>query len=74
MVHYYDSLWGMKVIFLSRNIHKQLMIFMGFAFDFVFQGSTCVFCEAILRNCGFRTGMFTSPHLIDVRERFRIDG
>lgn len=38
------------------------------------KGSTCVFSEAILRNCGFRTGMFTSPHLIDVRERFRIDG
>ncbi|XP_010543505.1 PREDICTED: folylpolyglutamate synthase isoform X2 [Tarenaya hassleriana] len=38
------------------------------------KGSTCVFSEAILRNCGFRTGLFTSPHLIDVRERFRIDG
>ncbi|XP_021664822.2 folylpolyglutamate synthase isoform X2 [Hevea brasiliensis] len=38
------------------------------------KGSTCSFCEAILRECGFRTGLFTSPHLIDVRERFRIDG
>ncbi|KAI3734907.1 hypothetical protein L6452_14388 [Arctium lappa] len=38
------------------------------------KGSTCVFTEAILRNCGFRTGLFTSPHLIDVRERFRLDG
>jgi folylpolyglutamate synthase/dihydropteroate synthase len=38
------------------------------------QGSTCIFCEAILRECGIRTGVFTSPHLIDVRERFRIDG
>lgn len=38
------------------------------------KGSTCTFCEAILRECGFRTGLFTSPHLIDVRERFRIDG
>ncbi|XP_042480860.1 folylpolyglutamate synthase-like isoform X2 [Macadamia integrifolia] len=38
------------------------------------KGSTCIFCEAILRECGFRTGLFTSPHLIDVRERFRIDG
>uniref|UniRef100_A0A2P2M2K6 Folylpolyglutamate synthase n=1 Tax=Rhizophora mucronata TaxID=61149 RepID=A0A2P2M2K6_RHIMU len=40
----------------------------------MFQGSTCTFCEAILRECSFRTGLFTSPHLIDVRERFRIDG
>ncbi|GMP86617.1 hypothetical protein CsSME_00039328 [Camellia sinensis var. sinensis] len=38
------------------------------------KGSTCTFCEAILRECGFRTGLFTSPHLIDVRERFRLNG
>ncbi|XVF56229.1 hypothetical protein PTKIN_Ptkin06aG0102000 [Pterospermum kingtungense] len=38
------------------------------------KGSTCTFCEAILRESGFRTGLFTSPHLIDVRERFCIDG
>ncbi|URE31898.1 hypothetical protein MUK42_05805, partial [Musa troglodytarum] len=38
------------------------------------KGSTCTFTESILRCCGFRTGLFTSPHLIDVRERFRLDG
>ncbi|XP_027329270.1 folylpolyglutamate synthase-like isoform X2 [Abrus precatorius] len=38
------------------------------------KGSTCTFSESILRNCGFHTGLFTSPHLIDVRERFRLDG
>ncbi|KAJ6700062.1 FOLYLPOLYGLUTAMATE SYNTHASE [Salix purpurea] len=38
------------------------------------KGSTCTFCEAILRESGFRTGLFTSPHLIDVRERFQING
>ncbi|XP_060183516.1 folylpolyglutamate synthase isoform X2 [Lycium barbarum] len=38
------------------------------------KGSTCAFCEAILRECGLRTGLFTSPHLIDVRERYRLDG
>ncbi|KAF9679589.1 hypothetical protein SADUNF_Sadunf06G0030500 [Salix dunnii] len=38
------------------------------------KGSTCTFCEAILRESGYRTGLFTSPHLIDVRERFRING
>lgn len=38
------------------------------------KGSTCTFTESILRNCGFNTGLFTSPHLIDVRERFRLDG
>ncbi|XP_078178957.1 DHFS-FPGS homolog C isoform X3 [Carex rostrata] len=38
------------------------------------KGSTCTFSEAILRECGLRTGLFTSPHLIDVRERIRING
>ncbi|KAG9459181.1 hypothetical protein H6P81_003689 [Aristolochia fimbriata] len=38
------------------------------------KGSTCSFSEAILRECGFKTGLFTSPHLVDVRERYRIDG
>ncbi|XP_020202273.1 folylpolyglutamate synthase isoform X1 [Cajanus cajan] len=38
------------------------------------KGSTCTFAESILRNCGFSTGLFTSPHLIDIRERFRLDG
>ncbi|KAI5407476.1 folylpolyglutamate synthase [Lathyrus oleraceus] len=38
------------------------------------KGSTCTFTESILRNCGFRNGLFTSPHLIDIRERFRLDG
>ncbi|XP_027334737.1 folylpolyglutamate synthase isoform X4 [Abrus precatorius] len=38
------------------------------------KGSTCTFTESILRNCGFHTGLFTSPHLIDIRERFRLDG
>ncbi|XP_051121292.1 folylpolyglutamate synthase-like isoform X2 [Andrographis paniculata] len=38
------------------------------------KGSTCTFTESILRNCGFHTGLFTSPHLIDVRERFKLDG
>ncbi|KAH6836129.1 DHFS-FPGS-like protein B [Perilla frutescens var. hirtella] len=38
------------------------------------KGSTCTFSESILRSCGFHTGLFTSPHLIDVRERFRLNG
>lgn len=38
------------------------------------QGSTCAMVEAMLRSCGYRTGLYTSPHLVDVRERIRIDG
>ncbi|XP_069022358.1 folylpolyglutamate synthase, mitochondrial-like [Embiotoca jacksoni] len=38
------------------------------------KGSTCAFTERILRNYGFRTGFYSSPHLVHVRERIRING
>merc|ERR1711865_1370917 len=38
------------------------------------KGSTCAFTESILREHGLRTGLFTSPHLVDVRERIRLGG
>lgn len=38
------------------------------------KGSTALFAEAILRAGGLRVGTFTSPHLVDWRERIRIDG
>ena len=38
------------------------------------KGSTCAMVESILRHSGYTTGLFTSPHLIDVRERIRING
>lgn len=38
------------------------------------KGSTCAFVESILRSLGFRTGFYSSPHLVEVRERIRING
>ncbi|XP_043275007.1 folylpolyglutamate synthase, mitochondrial isoform X1 [Venturia canescens] len=38
------------------------------------KGSACAFTERILREHGFKTGLYTSPHLISVRERIRING
>ena len=38
------------------------------------KGSTCAMLESILRQAGFRCGMYTSPHLVDFQERCRIDG
>lgn len=38
------------------------------------KGSTCAYLASILRQAGYRTGLYTSPHLTDIRERFRIDG
>ena len=37
------------------------------------KGSVARFLAAVLRAAGFRTGLFTSPHLHDVRERIIID-
>ncbi|CAH0382351.1 unnamed protein product [Bemisia tabaci] len=38
------------------------------------KGSTCAYCESILRHHGFKTGFFSSPHLLSVQERIRIGG
>ncbi|CAD6241180.1 GSCOCG00009202001-RA-CDS [Cotesia congregata] len=38
------------------------------------KGSTCAFTESILRYHGHKTGLYTSPHLVSVRERIRING
>ena len=37
------------------------------------KGSVVAFLDAILRAAGYRVGRFTSPHLIDVNERFLLD-
>ncbi len=38
------------------------------------KGSTCAMLEAILQQAGFRTGVYTSPHLVRFEERCRIRG
>lgn len=38
------------------------------------KGSTAAMVEAVLRAHGFRTGLYTSPHLVDVRERIQLAG
>ncbi|MBO6214316.1 MAG: hypothetical protein J6N76_02130 [Lachnospiraceae bacterium] len=37
------------------------------------KGSTAAFLCSILKEAGFRVGMFTSPHLVRFSERIRID-
>ncbi|MBU0530230.1 MAG: bifunctional folylpolyglutamate synthase/dihydrofolate synthase [Nanoarchaeota archaeon] len=37
------------------------------------KGSVAAMITAVLQDAGFRTGLFTSPHLIDFRERIRIN-
>ncbi len=38
------------------------------------KGSTCAMLESLARGAGMKTGLFTSPHLVDFRERIRVDG
>ena len=38
------------------------------------KGSACATLEAVLRHRGLRVGKYTSPHLVDFRERFLVDG
>lgn len=38
------------------------------------KGSVAVFLQSILTNAGYRTGLFTSPHISVVNERIQIDG
>jgi len=38
------------------------------------KGSTCAFIDSLARAASYRTGLFTSPHLISYRERARING
>ncbi|MCJ7754735.1 MAG: hypothetical protein MUP13_09230, partial [Thermoanaerobaculales bacterium] len=38
------------------------------------KGSTAAMLDAVLRAHGLRTGLFTSPHLVRVEERVRLNG
>lgn len=38
------------------------------------KGSSSHMLAAILQQCGYKTGLYTSPHLIDFRERIKING
>lgn len=38
------------------------------------KGSVCAYMSSILQAAGYRTAVFTSPHLVDMRERFAVNG
>lgn len=38
------------------------------------KGSTCAYLASMLSNGGYKTGLFTSPHLVKINDRFRING
>ena len=38
------------------------------------KGSVCALAESVARTAGYRTGLFTSPHLVSYTERIRVSG
>ena len=38
------------------------------------KGSVCHMLASVLQEAGYKTGLYTSPHLLDFRERVRING
>ena len=38
------------------------------------KGSVSAMCASIFETAGYRTGLYTSPHLVDFEERIQVDG
>ena len=38
------------------------------------KGTVCSFLASVLKEAGYKTGLYTSPYIVDFRERIRIDG
>ena len=38
------------------------------------KGSTCAILESVLREAGYKTGLYTSPHIFEYTERIKING
>jgi dihydrofolate synthase/folylpolyglutamate synthase len=38
------------------------------------KGSTCAMIASMLQACGYKVGLYTSPHLVDITERIQING
>lgn len=37
------------------------------------KGTTCRMLASVYQSAGYKTGVYTSPHLLDIRERFRVN-
>ena len=71
-----------KTIALGLERVTQVLVRMGIALECPVisvggtngKGSTCAMLESILRAAGYRTGLYTSPHLLRYNERVRVAG
>ena len=61
-----------RLVSLAGNAHK------GLKFIHIAgtngKGSTANFCASILKEAGYKVGLYTSPYVLDFRERFQVGG
>ena len=80
-----DYLYGLKLFGTKLGLERmrQLMQILNFPyrrFPAIHvagtngKGSTCAFISSILREAGYKVGLYTSPHLIEFNERIQING
>jgi dihydrofolate synthase/folylpolyglutamate synthase len=80
-----ESLWGLERRHLKPDLGGTRALLEGLGhpearFDSVHvagtngKGSVCALVERVLRAAGHRTGLYTSPHLVEFRERIRVNG
>ena len=61
-----------KIMEVCGNPHTKLSIIQVAGTNG--KGSVCAILDKIFRLSNFKTGLFTSPHLVNVNERIRING
>lgn len=81
-ISFLESL-GKFRIKLSLGRIEKLLIFFGNPHNFFKsihvagtngKGSVCAFISNVLQEAGYKVGLYTSPHLLDIRERIKING
>ncbi len=60
-----------RLLTLLGNPHEQLKIV--HVAGTKGKGSTCTMVAAMLESCGYTVGLYTSPHLVDLRERITVN-
>lgn len=61
-----------KLLNLLGNPHQQLKVVQVAGTKG--KGSTCAMLASMLQACGHGVGLYTSPHLVDLRERITVNG
>ena len=76
IVHYNQTTFSLdrmrKLLSLIGNPHEEIKAVQVAGTKG--KGSTCAMLANMLQSCGYAVGLYTSPHLVDIRERIAING